>query len=98
MAGERDAGKKKRGEKGSWDGLCWAERVSERARAQAGRAVGLCWAQRESGRVCGLCVWLGRTKRREAACVANFVFLFKKCEIVIVFVYFSKIFKNLQKY
>jgi hypothetical protein len=52
------------------------------------------WVGRASTRVL-----LGRGEEKgKSARVADFVFLFQKCEIVIVFVYFSKIFVKLQKY
>jgi hypothetical protein len=64
------------------------ERERERARAQVGH---------ESARVSG---WAERGKEKESPARVTdfFVFLFQKCEIVLVFVYFSGIFVKLQKY
>jgi hypothetical protein len=50
--------------------------------------------------VTGPHVLLGRAKggkKEESARAAVFVFLFQKCGIVVVFVYFNRIFVELQK-
>jgi hypothetical protein len=69
--------------------------VSERegVRAQVGRTVWPCWAEQarvagpragERERACGPRVWLGQMKEGKQPVLTIFVFLFKKCEIVVV--------------
>jgi hypothetical protein len=54
--------------------------------------------ERELARVGRACDWTKQgKKRRESARIADFVFPFSKGEIVIVFIYFNRIFLELQK-
>jgi hypothetical protein len=89
MAGARDAGKERRtGGEGAGPARPVGPSSEERKRERAGACMGRAHVR------------LGRARGEGIAgpCLPIFVFLLKKCEIVIVFVYFSGIFVELQKY